>query len=244
IGDGLALAEELGDPALVGEALTYAAFLSYRRGNYRRAEERFAMGDRLLREQAPSASEAQAPFGHWFLGDVALAQGKFSQAAGRYETALGPLREARSAYGLSDAQAGLAGAHLCAGDVARAAALYTESLDRAQNLKFTQLAASSLFGLAGMAAAIGRPEAGARLLGAAEGITDSLAGSIFPRDLPIRDRALAALRTALGEERLATARAEGRALSVKQAVAEASEVAAAGSTVGTPCPEHRTLADD
>jgi len=86
---------------------------------------------------------------------------------------------------------------------------------------------ASLHGLAGVAAESGCPEAGARLLGAAEGIASSLSAPAYPRDQPVRARALAALTAALGLERLAAARDAGRALSLEAAIAEAQAVAAA-----------------
>ena len=86
---------------------------------------------------------------------------------------------------------------------------------------------SSLHGLAGVAAESGQPEAGARLLGAAEGIVASLGAPAYPRDQPVRERALAALTAALGTERLAAAREAGRALTLEAAIAEAQAVAEA-----------------
>jgi hypothetical protein len=56
---------------------------------------------------------------------------------------------------------------------------------------------SSLYGLAGVAAAIGQPEAGARLLGAAESIVSSLGTPMYPQDQLVHARALAAVTTAL-----------------------------------------------
>jgi len=48
---------------------------------------------------------------------------------------------------------------------------------------------------------------------------------MFPRDAPARERGLAALTAALGEERLAAARAAGYVLTIDQAVAEALTMA-------------------
>jgi hypothetical protein len=86
---------------------------------------------------------------------------------------------------------------------------------------------SSLHGLAGVAAESGHPEAGARLLGAAERIISFLGAPAYPRDQPVHERALAALTAALGEEQLAAAREEGRALNREAAIAEAQAVAEA-----------------
>jgi hypothetical protein len=88
---------------------------------------------------------------------------------------------------------------------------------------------SALIGLAGVAVEAGQPEAGARLLGAAEGLAAFLGAPMpmFVRDRPVHDRVLATLRPALGAERLDGARETGRLLDVEQAVAEASGVAEA-----------------
>jgi hypothetical protein len=105
------------------------------------------------------------------------------------------------------------------------AALYMTHLHRAQDVGVKSLVGSALLGLAGVAAALGRPEEGARLLGAAEGSAASHGAPIFPRDRPVRDRALAALMATLGEHQLATTRAAGRALTVEEAIGEAQAVA-------------------
>ncbi len=96
-------------------------------------------------------------------------------------------RAAGFGWGKTDARAGLAGASSCSGDLKLAAALYAESLDRASDMSFTHLVASSLLGLAGVAVS-GQPMTGARLLGAAEGLITSLGALLFPRDQPTRER--------------------------------------------------------
>ncbi len=89
------------------------------------------------------------------------------------------------------------------------------------------MVASVLTGLAGVAAAIGQPEKGARLLGAAEAIRSALDAPMAPRDQPVLERAIAALTTALGSERLSAAREAGRGLNLDAAVAEAETIAEA-----------------
>jgi hypothetical protein len=84
--------------------------------------------------------------------------------------------------------------------------------------------ASALIGLAGVAAVSEQPATGAALLGAAEGVLASLAAPIRPKDQPVRERGLAALTAALGEEPLALALQAGRALSVDEAIAQATAV--------------------
>jgi predicted ATPase/transcriptional regulator with XRE-family HTH domain len=221
IEEGLALAQELGDPTLVGEAKTYAAFLAYRRQAFARAEELLADA-RLTLGGRVDGVQGLAPF--FTLGDLALAQGQFDRAARQYEREIMHFRSVGNEWGVWDMQAGLAAVSYCTGDVPRAAALYGESLRRSHELDLWPLLPSSLIGLSGVAVELGHPDVGARLLGAAEGSAASLDMPHFTRDLPVHERVLAALRSALGDERLAVAREAGRTLTIDQAVVEATAV--------------------
>ena len=220
--ESLALARELGDPLLVGEAMGYSGYLSYRHGNYAGAQELLEESLRLLQE---TPDRAHGAFVHLILGDTALTQERFDIAASYYQEAIVRFREARYAWGLSDAEAGLAGVSYCAGDLALAAARYDESLERAWSLGFPMYVASALFGLAAVAAGAGHSEDGANLFGAAEGVIASLGAPTFPRDQPIVERGLATLSGSLGETRLATARESGRKLSGDEIIAKARKVA-------------------
>jgi predicted ATPase/DNA-binding XRE family transcriptional regulator len=224
VDQGLALARELDDPVLIGDALAYTALICYRRGEFARADALLDEALTLLRDRAHITSGAltlQLP------GDVAQAQERFDLAANRYREAIDHFQAPGYSWGLSDAQAGLAGVSYCVGDYGQATALYTESLDRAYDLNFTHLVASALLGLAAVTAAFGRPEEGAHFLGAAEGMMDALGAPMFPRDLPVLARGLVAMRLVLEEEHLATAREVGRSMSGDQVVAKARSMAAA-----------------
>jgi predicted ATPase/transcriptional regulator with XRE-family HTH domain len=222
----VALARELADPLLVGRALAIAGFVSYRRGDYSRAEELIDDANRRLRGLADSEQNAIPPLAVTLLmlGDIGLAQEQFERAARRYEERLA-CEGLQGVWGPIDAQAGLAGVNFCTGNYVQSAILYRDSLDQAKDLGISLLVASTLLGLAGVAAASDRAEDGARLLGAADAIVTFLGAPIFPRDRPVRDRCLSALTAALGEERLAVAREAGRTLTVEQAIAQAQVVA-------------------
>jgi predicted ATPase/transcriptional regulator with XRE-family HTH domain len=222
----VALARELADPLLVGRALAIAGFVSYRRGDYSRAEELIDDANRRLRGLADSEQNAIPPLAVTLLmlGDIGLAQEQFERAARRCEERLA-CEGLQGVWGPIDAQAGLAGVNFCTGNYVQSAILYRDSLDQAKDLGISLLVASTLLGLAGVAAASDRAEDGARLLGAADAIVTFLGAPIFPRDQPVRDRCLSALTAALGEERLAVAREAGRTLTVEQAIAQAQVVA-------------------
>jgi hypothetical protein len=179
-------------------------------------------GLRPLRRVAQSAYGAYALL---ILGDTALVQEQFPRAAGFYQEAIDHFQDAGYAWGLSDAQAGLAGVSFCTGEPVPAARRYRASLELAWELSFPMYVASALLGLGAVAATSGYPEVGARLLGAAEGLIASLAAPQFPRDQPIRQRGLVALHATLGQDQLAALHEVGQTMPLAQAVAEAEEMA-------------------
>jgi tetratricopeptide (TPR) repeat protein len=219
--DALAIARQLDDPVLIGDALAQSGAVAYRQGAYGRAEELLLEAHELLRERAA---------GSWYgselslLGDTALVQGQFDQAAAWYAQSIEILKKTGHTWDLTDAEEGLGALNVCTGNLIEAAALYRDSLDRALDHGFTMLVSSALLGVAAIAVASRQPETGARLLGAAEGIAESLGVPIYPRDRPVRERGLDALQAALGEERLAAEREAGQALSIDVAVGEAMAV--------------------
>jgi predicted ATPase/transcriptional regulator with XRE-family HTH domain len=225
-GEELTLARELGSPLLLGRALTTAGLLAYRRGEYGQSEALLEEACRVQRRLVDSVPDPILRLGVALLerGDTALAQEQFDRAARRYEEALERYEPTHDYWGPLDAQTGLAGVSYCTGNRTRAVTLYVDVLNRARDAGITMLVASALNGLAGLAAESGQPETGALLLGAAEGIAKSAGAPLFPRDEPIRARALAALTAALGEAQLAAAREAGRALTVEEAVVEAMAV--------------------
>jgi predicted ATPase/class 3 adenylate cyclase len=228
ITEGLALARELGDPFLVAQVLSNAGFLSYRRGDYDLAETQLGEARQLLSGISDSVPDAvrvsTVPF--QLLGDTAMAREQFDLAAARYAEAIEVAQTVGTVWSAVDAQIGLAAVNYCTGNAVRAAALYINNLHRAQDVGVKSLVASALLGMAGVATAVGRPEEGARLLAAAEGSAASLGAPIFPRDRPVRDRALAALAAALGEQQLGALREAGRAMTIEVAIREAEAVAA------------------
>jgi ATP/maltotriose-dependent transcriptional regulator MalT len=217
-------ARVLDDPFLLGVTLANAGLLSYRRGDFGQAENLLTEAHQLVRERSGSVWVASPPL---LLGDTALAQGHFERAAAHYTETLTVLEGTSYDWILGDAQAGLGAVSYCTGNLKQAAIQYHQTLERAQEVGLPLLLVSALLGVAGVAAEAGQPETGARLLGAAEALATSLGSTIFRRDYPVRDRVLATLRTALGEERLAAAREAGRALTLEAAIAAAQAITAA-----------------
>jgi hypothetical protein len=93
---------------------------------------------------------------------------------------------------------------------------YMESLALAQALSEEWITAFNLEGLAGVAAAQGAFRWAAQLWGAAEAQRERTAYPLPPIDRPIHERAVASIRTQLGEQAFAATWQEGRSIKLEQ----------------------------
>ncbi|NYJ08388.1 NB-ARC domain-containing protein [Petropleomorpha daqingensis] len=118
------------------------------------------------------------------------------------------------------------------GDQAEAARLHREGLGLAWAQGRRLVAAWILGETAGPELALGRPEHGARMIGAADRALDDLGVHRAPGDSPEYDRVVAALRAALGDAGYERATADGARLTLDEAVA----VALAGPPVQLAAP--------
>ena len=83
--------------------------------------------------------------------------------------------------------------------------------------------AGCLAGLAQVAGAAGDAEGAARLFGAAEALRQAIGAPIHPPESALYESCIEAVRCRLGRQAFEAAWAEGRALSLEQAVAFALE---------------------
>ena len=120
------------------------------------------------------------------------------------------------------------------GDVGEAALLFGEGV-RLHALHGDHMGIDlCLLRTAKIAAAAGRPEATARLLGAAEALRQGRGASLAPADRRWHGEVVTELRHRLGEQPFTVAHASGRALSLDEAVAEAVAVAEGVSADARP----------
>jgi hypothetical protein len=118
------------------------------------------------------------------------------------------------------------------GEYSRAATLIDEGLVLSRDIGARDLVAESLESLAWVAAAREQPERATRLGGAAGALREALAAPLWPEQRAGHDRAVQAMRAALGEDAFTVAWAEGQALTLEQASAlalERGEVTAPGA---------------
>jgi predicted ATPase/DNA-binding SARP family transcriptional activator len=155
------------------------------------------------------------------LGNVAKHQGDYEGARALHEESLAISRQLGDQRGIASSLNHLVLVAHYQGDYGGARALYEESLAICRQLGDQLITACSLEGLVAVAAAQGQPERAARLFGAAKALREEIGVPLLPSDRTDYDRDVAAARAALGEEAFTAAWAEGRAMSLNQAIAYA-----------------------
>jgi hypothetical protein len=134
------------------------------------------------------------------------------------EEALAHLRHLNYRWGVAWVLCSLGYVLQAGGDHLRAAAYLREGLQLSHALGAQGLLAEALEGMAWLAVAQGQPERAVHLGGAAEALREVLGAALHPVLHAGHERAVQAMRAALGEEPFAAAWAEGRVLSQEEAV--------------------------
>jgi len=168
------------------------------------------------------------------LGELGRVDGDYDLAQKAYEECLALSRETGSKLREAITLANLGGVAQYRGLPGQAGALIAESLALLRELGDEKYSAMNLAGMAGSVAAGGHPQAAARLLGAAEALLETLGILMQAGDWPDYERYVAAVRGQLDEATFDAAWAEGRAMSLDQAVSYALEVGQLKSAPPSP----------
>ena len=220
----LALYEELWSRREMGWAHIHLMMpLAGQPGEFEQAMENFEEGLALLREADDKAGIAQA---FTNLGEQTRLLGDLSRSKEAYEESLSVAREIGDGLRESLLLINLGFIALHEDDVEGAQAMLNESLTLALAIGHTAYTADKLWALAGAAVALGQPERAARLIGAAEALYEKKSYIPQAGDLPEFERYQASAREALDEAAYKTAWAEGRAMSLDEAIAYALEESA------------------
>lgn len=156
-----------------------------------------------------------------YLGMLALTRGEEDKATQTFEEGLAVARRIGDRASAYIALYNLAQIALSRGDHDRAAPLFEEAVTLSEQIGDRSNAAYCLEGLAVVAGAWGQAERSGRLIGAAEGLHEAVGVPVYvyyEPHRPIYERAMAAVRSRLGEEGFKEARAEGQAMTFQQAV--------------------------
>lgn len=214
--ESLALAQQQGDLRDVGWSLAYLGMVAAETGSDQL--NLFHESLALFRAVDDRAGIAEVLN---MLGEAKRLQGDFGDATELYEESLALWRELGDEQYIATILHNLGRVAQRQGDSQRAVTLLVDSLSRFQNLQINNGVALCLRGLAGVAVGIGRLEAAARLLGAAEALAERAGVVEDAADREQSQSALAAARAGLGEARFAAAWSAGKSLSVEAAIEEA-----------------------
>jgi predicted ATPase/class 3 adenylate cyclase len=211
----LGLYRELGDKRGIARALAGLAMVALDHAEHGRAETLYTEVLGLAREIG--ATDIMASILN-NLGETARMRGDYDAARKQYEEAL-PISGEGGPHLTSTILSNLGMVALVQGDLATARRCFEESLPMGVKLGYRTGIAGALEGLAELAVREGQLERAARLLGACEAMREAINVPVSPADLAEHDRAMTALRDALGGRRLAASSSEGRAMTQDQAIA-------------------------
>ncbi len=152
------------------------------------------------------------------LGDVAREQMDYERAATLYAEGLAIERDLGDREGSAMSLHNMGYIALHQRDYARAATLFKESMQFHQEQGRKSGIIECVAGLGSVAAARGQSERAARLFGASDALFAAIQATMYPSDKSEYDRSVAAARIQIGEAAFNAAWAEGRAMTLEQAI--------------------------
>jgi len=217
--EGLTLFRQVGDKRSIAIASRVMGDVELTQGHYASATALLEEGLTLVRE-AKDTQEIRTIL--QLLGRAALCEGHYSQAIERFEESLRLARELGSRIGIGGSLVQLGTVARLEGDLERAYRLITEGLS-ALGVRDRYGIASALQALGLVFAAQDRLQEAAILFGAASALREEL-GTPLPRfEEDEYERDLEKLRSRLTEAEFARLSAEGRGLSLEEAVSLARQ---------------------
>jgi tetratricopeptide (TPR) repeat protein len=222
--ESLALYRNMGHRKGTSGPLRELGVVAYHRGDYDEAM-------RLSEQALAITREFGSTFGYGLtvctLADALRAQGDIERARALLEESLTSLRRKKYPLRLANALAntlGRLGSIECElGREARAFELFGESLRLGRRFGFVHHLVIPLEGMARAAAAQGRPEWAARLLGTSAALRDEMGVPLTLIARTDHDYALNAARTQLGEDAFAAAWARGQATPLQEALSAVAD---------------------
>jgi predicted ATPase len=223
--ESVAAARAAGDPETLAYALGMKGLASLSRGDLDTAEAVLSESLRLFRELGDPHSVSSGLYGP---ANLALARGDGSEAMRLLGEGEALSREAGNWSMLATFLGTQAISARLEGDDARTAELLRESVEIAGMLRDDYNVVFCATGLAGVAAREGRAKRAARLFGVADALSEKTGAGVSWSVLQsLNERDLASTREMLGPATFEKAWAEGRAMTLEEAVAYALSEAGA-----------------
>ena len=218
--EGLAIRSELGDKYSIAQSLGNLGIVAHNQGNYTSAR---SLVEESLAIQRELGDKGGIAFSLGYLGNVTGKQGDHASARTLHEESLAIRSELGDKAGIASSLNYLGHLAHRQGDAIRAGRLYSEGLNVSREIGAKEEIAISLTGLAAVACTAKQSEKGATLLGAVEALLEATAVVLDPVDRAEYERGVAAARAQLDAEAFAKTWAEGRAMSMEQAIEYALE---------------------
>jgi non-specific serine/threonine protein kinase len=219
--ESLRAGRETGDKLLIARACNGLGAVAMMQGDLAAARSLFEECLVVSREAGDKRMTAVALSN---LGNVAEEQGDYAAARPLCEEALALARQAGNKYMLTTNLHNLASIAFHERDFMHAQRHHVECLALARELGDKRMITLSLNGFAALAARGGAWEKSARLSGAAEAVRESIDYEPTPGSRNFRDQLLKEVCAALGEQAFSQAIAEGRTLTLEEAVALAAGI--------------------
>ena len=214
--ESLRLGRATGDRKRIAVAARGLGGLSYQRGDYVAAhtflEESLAIG-RELGDKRVIANVVNT------LGELARIEGDYGAARLLYEETLDLARQSGNERGLSVNLSNLGAIAYHEGDFVAARSFSGEALMTFQKLGHKAGLSYSMDGLAALVLRSGDAERAAKISGAAEHLSETIGYELEAMERAFRDRYVAEILEALGEEAFTASIAKGRALRLNEAIA-------------------------
>lgn len=213
--ESLFICREIQHEMGVTEALGDLGLLAYLQNDY--ATARAYLEESLMRfEEEASASGIESALNR--LGDLARCQGDYDRAGQLYLESLKLYREMGDKDEIPSLLHNLGCVAHYRRDYRKAISFFREGLAIHQEVGNQAGIAECITGIAGVLIGQGEAERGARLLGAAEVLRESVGATLWPANRLEYDRIISRLHKVLDETTLAAAWAAGRAMSMLEAL--------------------------
>ncbi len=213
--EALTFGRDMGDQNTIAGRRYDLARVSWARGDYEQAAKLYEGSLHIVQKLCNQGAVAGTLYD---LGSVAWVQGNLDLAVKYYEESLAIGREIGSPYTIAGALNGLGKVAYARGDFERARSFYRESLTILQSTKNRWNIAYSLEAFIALEVAQHEMMRAARLFGATETFFTHLRFLLSPFERDHHEQDATTTRDALGDEISAACWAEGRAMTIEQAV--------------------------
>jgi predicted ATPase/class 3 adenylate cyclase len=216
----MVIRQQLNDQPRIASLLSNLGLVAHYQGNYEEARSLYV---RSLEIRYHLADQWAIAVSLNNLGYLALEQGDYETARTQLEVAINLQREVGDKSMMADALNNLGNVTRDQGDYQAARALYEEGLTINRDLGNKWGIAYLLEDIGGLAALQNQPERALRLIGAAEVLRESIGAALPPTEQAALARLLEPARQTLDEAATTSVMAEGRAMSLEQAIEYAFE---------------------